>query len=222
MSLRDRLVKLLTEVLPFFYATSMQLATAKPSRLRLSFHLPPTVTFELRNKIAAVMDPPAGEAPPILIEITLALPVAHRASASPNRDSSCPSTCRDLSAPSLLSSLPQTRTEETVAITEPATEESPPVLSAIEKLPTEVIQHVASCLIYEDLDLATNELIWYSDDKQRYASDGICELRSSSKTLRAKTRHVFSQCFEVIVVTFRLYTLTRLVQLSQSPYSPLV
>jgi hypothetical protein len=164
---------------------------------------PPIVTTEIYNNITAVMEPPADEAPPgsPVIETALALPDCCEASASPTP-------------------LPRTIARGTAAVMEPVTEESPPAVSAIERLPTEIVQHVAAYLICTEHSM---NLAYCSENCTIDTSDGVCELRATSRTLRAKTGHVFAQCFQVKDVTFHLYTLKKLVQLSQcSAYAPLV
>jgi hypothetical protein len=171
------------------------------------------------------MEPPADEAPigTALAFPAPALPVTPRASAAKDSSSlashhecDCPSPCLTSSAP------PSTLPAETVSVAgEPAVEEESPALSAIEKLPTEIVQHLASYLIHEDDETEYNH--YDSANIQRCAPSGILNLRTTSRTLQTKTEYVFAQCFTVKIVTFDLSSLARLVQLSRSPaYSPLV
>jgi hypothetical protein len=95
-------------------------------------------------------------------------------------------------------------------------------LSMIETIPTEIIQQVAPYLLHEDHDdVGTNR--WDADSKVHIAPDGICQLRAASKTLRAKTEHLFPRCLTVKKVIFDMIGLTSLYALSISTiYAPQV
>jgi hypothetical protein len=176
------------------------------------------------------MEPPTDEAPhmPSVIGTALdlpapALPITPLASAAKDSSSlashhecDCPSTCL------ISSASPSTLPAETVAVAgEPAVEAESPALSAIEKLPTEIVQHLASYLIHKDDETERNH--HDSANIQRCAPSGILNLRTTSRTLQTKTEYVFAQCFAVKIVAFHLYSLERLVQLSRSAvYAPLV
>jgi hypothetical protein len=95
-------------------------------------------------------------------------------------------------------------------------------LSTIETIPTEIIQQVAAYLLREDHDdVDTNR--WDADSKVRIAPDGICQLRGASKTLRAKTEHLFPRCLTVKKAIFDMIGLTSFYALSMSTiYAPQV
>jgi hypothetical protein len=87
-------------------------------------------------------------------------------------------------------------------------------LPTLEALPTEIIQQVASYLVREDHDIDANR--WDAKSKVRIAPVGICQLRAASKTLWAKTEHVFPRCLAVKVVAFDMLSLVKLFDLAMS------
>jgi len=94
-------------------------------------------------------------------------------------------------------------------------------LSHIESLPTEIAQHVASYLLREQHYAIHHKWGWRN--KRSHTSNGLSELRATSRTMQAKVEHIFKDLFTIKFLTFHRYTLKRLVQLAQSPtYSPLV
>ncbi|EAT83462.2 hypothetical protein SNOG_09270 [Parastagonospora nodorum SN15] len=85
-------------------------------------------------------------------------------------------------------------------------------LPAIEALPTDLLQQISEDLIYTchrkaDPTTLTYEFIY---------PNGICQLRASSKTLRANSERAFARCFRLTSVQFNGTGLSRLVELSLS------
>jgi hypothetical protein len=83
---------------------------------------------------------------------------------------------------------------------------------AIEALPTELLQQIAEDFIYTchrkaDPTTLTYEFIY---------PNGICQLRASSKTLRANSERAFARCFRLKSVRFNGTGLSRFVELSLS------
>lgn len=88
----------------------------------------------------------------------------------------------------------------------------PRTLSRFESTPTEIVQQVAAYLFRES-----------KYHTRMSESDGLIELRATSRAMRAKIEHVFKQLFNTKILIFDLYTLSKLVELSRSAaYSPIV
>ncbi|KAH7087532.1 hypothetical protein FB567DRAFT_443119 [Paraphoma chrysanthemicola] len=94
-------------------------------------------------------------------------------------------------------------------------------LSGIERLPTEVVQQLASYLIIEIPSLDRSER--RPNEPRLFRPGKLATLRAASRVLRAKIEYIFKQCFAVKLVPFHKYSLHRLYQLSLCPaYATLV
>ncbi|KAH4296171.1 hypothetical protein HBH64_088300 [Parastagonospora nodorum] len=85
-------------------------------------------------------------------------------------------------------------------------------LPAIEALPTDLLQQISEDLIYTCHRKADPKTLTY----EFIYPNGICQLRASSKTLRANSERAFARCFRLTSVQFNGTGLSRLVELSLS------
>jgi len=89
---------------------------------------------------------------------------------------------------------------------------SPHTLSHIEQLPAELVQDIAAYLVrgYQG-DPRDNT---YVREAGASSFDGLLELRATSRTILAKTEHVFNGSFETAVIGYEAKSLLRLWKLS--------
>ena len=90
----------------------------------------------------------------------------------------------------------------------------PCTLSAIEILPAEVVQNIASYLLC-GYRRDPEDTIFVSDAAGR-SFDGLLELRATSRTLRAKTDYIFNNCFDTLIVGYEPQGLLRLWAISNN------
>jgi hypothetical protein len=85
-------------------------------------------------------------------------------------------------------------------------------LSAIERLPTELVQHIASYLLCEYKPVREDAKL--TNVKDCVGLCGLLEFRRTSRTIHQKTCFLFARCFETHVVPFTNWSILRLLELS--------
>jgi hypothetical protein len=90
--------------------------------------------------------------------------------------------------------------------------EAPSTLSHIERLPTELVQHIATSLLRSYKGYPRDTI--FVNDAGASNFNGLLELRATSKTILAKTEHIFNLTFETTIVGYEAKSLLRLWDLS--------
>jgi hypothetical protein len=85
-------------------------------------------------------------------------------------------------------------------------------LSAIEKLPTELLQHIASYLLCDYP--AVEEDLLFADFTTCPGFDGLMEFRETSRTIHVKTEFTFASCFETHALSFTDGSILGLLEMS--------
>jgi hypothetical protein len=107
---------------------------------------------------------------------------------------------------------PHTGADDLLSTTAQITLEVPPTLSSFERLPTEIVQQIATDLLRSYQGHPRDTI--FVNDAGASSFNGLLELRATSKTILAKTEHVFSRSFETTVVGYEAKSLLRLWDLS--------
>ncbi|KAF1942062.1 hypothetical protein EJ02DRAFT_182933 [Clathrospora elynae] len=86
-------------------------------------------------------------------------------------------------------------------------------LSPLERIPTELLEQIASCLVcnsgMDPLDAACLD-----DTDAVFGFGGLLELRATSRTIRAKVDYTFTGCFKDLIVSFTERSSLGLLELS--------
>jgi hypothetical protein len=85
-------------------------------------------------------------------------------------------------------------------------------LSAIERLPTELVEHIASYLTCEYEPVREDEK--WTKFKDCVSFGGLVDFRITSRTIRQKTSLKFARCFETHVVPFTNWSILRLLEMA--------